>query len=184
MGSPTVSDGFVRNVGLTYRISYLIRHPLNGLQGYVDDPITEAEDVTQKIFFEFYRALQAFDPFISGIRTFLHSIANKRIIDRLRGAKTSRNTISYGLVSYKIEQREPYSSNPEDIVLNQNFVEIVKKVIDEKLTPVDRKIFIQHYFKGMTVAEIAIVLGMSRRSVYIRLSLIRARLKKEIDGDE
>jgi hypothetical protein len=79
VGSPTVSDGFVRNVGLTYRISYLIRHPLNGLQGYVDDPITEAEDVTQKIFFEFYRALQAFDPFISGIRTFLHSIANKQV---------------------------------------------------------------------------------------------------------
>src|SRR5438045_676883 len=59
---------------------------IHSLQGYVDDPISEAEYLTQIIFFEFYLALKRYDPDISGIRTFLHTIARYKIIDRLREA--------------------------------------------------------------------------------------------------
>jgi RNA polymerase sigma-70 factor (ECF subfamily) len=159
------------------------------LQRYVDDPISEAEYLTQILFFEFYNMIQEYDPSRAGIRTILYKIAKMRLIDRLR--ERSRDTRRYELVSFEFEHSKPYSPNPEEQVLNQNFLEHVREELAKEFTPLVSAILLLHYFEGMTVTEIAHKLDKSANNISKRLSLARpkfeelmVKLKKEIDGDK
>jgi DNA-directed RNA polymerase specialized sigma24 family protein len=98
------------------------RRCANELFLYMDDPITEAEELTQVIFTEFYRKLPThYDPSISQVRTYLHTITTGRILDRRRHARRSR-TNYYNHVTYEMKRRELHSPGPEKVVLDQEKV--------------------------------------------------------------
>jgi RNA polymerase sigma factor (sigma-70 family) len=161
------------------------RKCIGTLQGYVDDPIAEADELTPKIFLAFYDSLHGYDPAISGISTWLHTIARYKIIDRKR--ETSRATQWYELVKFEFEHSKLYSPSPEGLVLDRIFLEHVREELAKEFTPLVAAILYLYYFNGKTVTEIAGDLKKAPNNISKRLSLARpqfeklmAKLRKEI----
>jgi RNA polymerase sigma-70 factor, ECF subfamily len=161
----------------------------NSLRDYVDDPEDEAEALTQIIFTKFYSTLPRYDPSITRARTWLHRITTKCIAERRRHGR--RQTIYYQLITHEMNRREPYWPNPQDRVLKQSMLELVKSVINnnKKLSNIERQVLILFYFEEKSVAEIADDLVRSGDNIRQRLSTGRDKIRddpmirKEIDGD-
>jgi len=152
------------------------------LRGNVDDPEAEAEDLSQKIFTEFFRLLPTrYDPNISKVSTYLYYITTRRIQDRLKEIKYN---ISYDLVSGKIEDEEHHSPNPETLFLDQEKVEIVKRAILNLLTHFDGQIVMSFLYGGLSVTDIARAANRSPKNIYTRLAKSCAKLQKEFECDE
>ena len=71
----------------------------------------------------------------------------------------------------------PDGLGPEDGAVRQEQVRLVRGAVDS-LEPVDREIFLRHYYWRQTVAEIAEDMGKNQSAVKSRLARGREKLRK------
>src|ERR687897_2957699 len=128
--------------------------------------VSDAEDAVQETYLRWSKV----DPAqVSNPRAFLVRVTTRLAIDRLRRAKTRRETYVGPWLP------EPILTGPdvaEDVALAE-FVSMAMLVVLETLSPLERAVFVLREAFGMPYAEIADVLG--RREEAVRQLARRAR---------
>ena len=140
----------------------------------------EAMDVTQEVFIKAYQAVSRFDG-RSSLRTWLFKIAYNLCVDRARRADRGLQTVSFeptqiGDEMFDVADR---TWNPEDVVLNHEFMEIVERAIrsmSEKL----RIVLLLHDKEDMGYEEIAKTVDVPVGTVKSRLFLARAHVQQYV----
>jgi RNA polymerase sigma-70 factor (ECF subfamily) len=130
---------------------------------------TLADEVTQEVFVELWRAPERFDPGRGALRTFLMTKAHSRAVDVLRSEsarkvreeRTVRETATAG---YDIEH------HAWDLAVADQVKEAVGTLPDEERTAIEMA-----YFGGHTYREVASLLGEPEGTIKSR---IRSGLKR------
>lgn len=135
------------------------------------DP-SQSEEVTQEVLVEVWRSATRFDPSRGSASTWIHTMAHRRAIDRVRSAQSATDreqrvavrdhVTAYDEVSEKVEAR-----------LEQ---EQVRRCL-QGLTELQRESVTLAYYSGYTYAEVADVLDVPLGTVKTRMrdGLIRLR---------
>ena len=120
--------------------------------------VTDAEDAVQ----ETYLCWSKVDPSqVSNSRAFLVRVTTRLAIDRLRRAKTRRETyVGPWLPEPILTSRDV----AEDVALAES-VSMAMLVVLETLSPLERAVFVLREAFGMPYAEIADVLGRKEEAV-------------------
>lgn len=160
----------------------LISHYLDEMFGYVYkrvDSRETAKDVTQEIFISMLKSIENYDEQKSGFRTWLYSIAGRRIADYYR-EKEQKPTQTVDITDIQ-ERLEDLNARNSEIA---HELAEVRKFID-KLAPEPQSIFKSKVFDGQTFTEIALKKGMPESTVkssfYATQKLIRSKFKEGSD---
>jgi len=161
----------------------LISAYLDEIFGYVFkrvDSRSAAKDVTQEIFISMLKSIKNYDDKLSSFRTWLYSIASRRIADYYR-EKEKHQAIDIAEIQHRLE--DITSRNAEIL---QELSEI-REFIDELATERDRNVFKLKVFDGYTFAEIATEMQMPESTVktnfYATQKMIRKKFKGVGDGN-
>ncbi len=141
----------------------------------------EAKDLTQEIFIKIYNNLPNFKN-KSQFSTYLYRVAVNRCIDWTR--KKRLKTISAMFFQEDdeadiYEYIADYSSNPEEILLKEEKVNIIKEEINN-LPEIYKTVMIMFYFQDFSPQEIADILEIPRKTVDTRLYRARNLLKTKL----
>ena len=117
---------------------------------------------------------------VTDLKGFLAGLIRRRAVDRLRSQEAEKRSRNMQLLIEEIEElgdpRE--SSSPEATVdlslLLQDFV--------RGMSDTDRYLFLQRYYYGAEISEIAAQVRCSERAVYHRLALLRQDLKQKLEA--
>ncbi len=149
------------------------------LTGYLTRRLGSA-GAARDVVHDTYLRLQGLEalPDLSNPRAYLFRIADNIALDRLRAdSRRSRRFVAAELG----ESRESDEPNAEEILTQKQRVERLVRAIDE-LPPRQRDVFLMHKFDGLTHAEIAKRLGISKSMVEKHamraLAYCRDRLKQ------
>jgi RNA polymerase sigma-70 factor (ECF subfamily) len=140
---------------------------------------TQWEEVAQEVFLSAYRAMPGFRRQAS-IRTWLFAIARKQCLKMLRDrGRHRRLEHDQRLTIATTVHRQPPPAEGED-------PEVRLQLVKQGLTQLDkaqRALLMLHYDTGLTVAEMAPLLGLSAVSVRRRLARALQRLREVIGYD-
>ena len=136
----------------------------------------EVEDVVQDVFVSAYANLEGFRA-ESSVATWLTTITvnkcrshHRRRFLRIRWLADARRSAT--------PRRGPPA---EAEALGRESFEQVRRAV-RALRGRDREVIVLRYLEEMSVSEMAVVLGVSRNAVEVRLSRARARLKAVLGG--
>lgn len=115
-----------------------------------------AEDLASTVFLKVYQKYEEFDESKSKLSTWIYTIANNTVIDYYR---TNH-------VGEEIPEVLADDTSVEDEVLDSVMLEELACAL-EKLPERERDIIILHYYKEMTLKEVAFKLGMSYANIKI-----------------
>ena len=157
----------------------LISYYLDELFGYVYNRVDSretAKDVTQEIFISMLQSIAKYDESKSAFRTWLYSIASRRIADYYR-TKEFHDDRLVEMSEIDLGSTEGFSSN-----INRSFeLAEINEFIDG-LENDRREIFKLKVFEGCTFSEIASVMGMPESTVktsfYATQKLVRSEFKE------
>ncbi|MBN1910501.1 MAG: RNA polymerase sigma factor [Pirellulales bacterium] len=141
------------------------------LVGRFVDNRAEIEDVVQEVFLAALRNLDRFRG-ESRFSTWLASIAVNRCRSLHRRRALRRRLLPWLAVPNKVEDNRAEASETG---------EEVRRAVRQLPTKY-REPIVLRYFEGMTVAEIAEVLGLAVNTVEVRLSRARKTLKKTLQS--
>ncbi len=117
--------------------------------------------------------ISSYDENCGKFRNWLISVAKFKAIDYKR-----KSNKTYQLQEFQQEiYEEGKNIDPPKEERDYNFYVLIKELNEE-----DKKIFIKRYSDEYSVQEIAIEFGMTRDTVYSRLSRGRKKLKKMLGG--
>jgi RNA polymerase sigma factor (sigma-70 family) len=132
---------------------------------------SDAEDVTQEIFVDLWQSAKRYDPQVASEAVFITMIARRRMIDRVRRAKTSLNAVSADV-----------SALDDVAVSDQNRIELADEAAKasrclERLTNEQRKILTMSIHQGAAHSVISQTLGLPLGTVksFARRGLIQLR---------
>ena len=132
----------------------------------------EALDAVQEVFVKVLTGRFKFrgdsDP-----TTWIYRITTNHVLNRLRAR---RPTIDLEALPLKLH---PRVAGPEGKVISRQLVQGILDGLDER----GRAILFLHYVDGLDQGEVARVLGVSRRAVVKRLSVIRRRMEPILQGE-
>ena len=135
------------------------------------DP-AQSEEVTQEVLVEIWRTATRFDPSRGSASTWVHTMAHRRAIDRVRSAQAAHDRET------KVAQREhsPAFDQVAEEVEGRLEREQVRRCL-EGLTDLQRESVILAYYGGHTYSEVAELLGVPLGTVKTRMrdGLIRMR---------
>ena len=137
----------------------------------VRDP-AQAEEVTQEVFLEIWRSAARFDRSRGSASTWIHTMAHRRAIDRVRATQAAHDR------DERIARRDQEA--PYDVVVDQVEARLeqeqVRRCLDG-LTDLQRQSVTLAYYAGYTYREVAEVLDTPLGTVKTRLrdGLIRMR---------
>ena len=117
---------------------------------------TVAEDLTSTVFLKVYQKFDAFDETKSKISTWIYTIANNTVIDYYRTSHPAE----------EVPETLQDASCVEDEVLGEIELEELACAL-ERLPERERDLLILHYYKELTLKEVALRLGMSYANVKI-----------------
>ncbi|MDI7249603.1 MAG: sigma-70 family RNA polymerase sigma factor [Bacillota bacterium] len=153
-----------RYQGMVYRL-------LARLTGSAQD----AEDLAQEVFLRAYRQL----PHLrapGAFRPWLLRAARNRAIDHARAARSSRRAPPGGMLSLSGDAEGPRGEgDPAEDAIRAEEVAMVRDAV-ARLPLADREVIHLKYVEGLTVPDIARVLGLGPRTVETRLYRARRRL--------
>jgi len=159
----------------------LISHYLDEMFGYVYKRVDHretAKDITQEIFISMLKSIKSYDDSKSAFRTWLYSIASRRIADYYREQEKDAELTDLAEIAHRLEDLT--ARNTE---ITRELAEI-REFIDG-LEPVGRAIFKAKVFDGQTFAEIALAEGIPESTVkssfYATQKLIRREFKERSD---
>jgi len=135
---------------------------------------TLAEEVTQEVFVDLWRAPDRFDPGRGALRTYLLTRAHGRAVDMLRSEaarrrreeRTARETASSG---YDIEHQA------WDLAIAEQVKEAVRSLPSDERTAIEMA-----YFDGRTYREVATLLGQPEGTVKSRIRTGLRRLRSAL----
>ena len=114
-----------------------------------------AEEAVQETFLRAWRAGERFDPQIGSLRTWLFAILRNVVID-LGRARAARPTVSDEGVEASVE---PF----DEALLSWQIEEAMRRIGDQH-----RRVLVETYYRGRSVAEAAAVLGVPPGTVKSR----------------
>lgn len=152
---------FARHQDYVYNIVY-------GILGRHED----ARDVTQEVFLQVHRRLRSFRGG-SRFATWLYRIAVNRAVDAGRRRARQRWLPFLETLADKPDE----APGPEQIAARSSEVEAVQRVLNE--VPLQhRDVLVLRYYQGLSVEEIAEVLGISATAAKVRLHRARRHFKE------
>lgn len=122
-----------------------------------------AEEITDEVFLETYRALPSFR-YQSSFSTWLHRVAVNVCLEQLRSEKARKAMSEVPLRG----DDEHLLVDPAEVALGRENARLIAEAI-ESLEEPQRMTVMLYYLKQLTCAEIAGVLGVPRNTVKTRL---------------
>jgi len=138
---------------------------------------SEAQDLSQEIFFKVYKKLDTFKS-SSSFSTWLYRVGVNTCIDWTRKNKKRSGTISIDEEDY-IERLPSQSGAPEDMVVDWERRNIVRNAI-QGLPEKYRTVVILYNYKGLSCSEISNILEVSVKTVETRLYRAKKLLKQKL----
>jgi len=136
------------------------------------DP-SEAEDVTQEVFFQVHRCLPSYEG-RSSLVTWMFGIAHNQVCRRFRRPRPT--TVSLDATdSLEVEAEEIPADRRIDAT---RLLERCRRVLEEEVTETQRMVFHLRYAENQSTREIARKLGKSNQAVKIGLFRSRRALER------
>lgn len=132
----------------------------------------EAEDAAQEIFVKCYRGLRSYDG-RAAFSTWLYRITYNHCVDVMK--KHNRQWTEKWDDIGEVAETESHSFD-EKIDLQE--IKILLKDAILRLSPNDQVIVTLYYYDGLSLRDIAEVMGIRENNVKIRLYRIRSRLQQ------
>src|ERR687887_2159573 len=136
--------------------------------------VSEAEDVVQEAFLRFHRATSAGEA-IESPRAWLSTTVTRLAIDHLRSARVRREAYVGPWLPEPLVGDAP---GPADRVEHDETLSLAFLALLERLTPVERAVYVLHELSGFGHDEIAPVVGKSRANC----RQILARARRHVDA--
>jgi len=157
----------------------LISHYLDEMFGYVFNRVDNretAKDVTQEIFISMLQSIDKYDKSKSAFRTWLYSIAGRRVADYYR-TKEHHDDRLVEMSEADLGSGEIFGSDVDNSLELAEINEFIDGLEGDR-----RNIFKLKVFEGCTFSEIASAMGMSESTVkarfYATQRLIRSEFKE------
>ncbi len=161
--------------GLTFSLASRIDQDL---EAAVDD---FAQDALLKILdkFDTFRGESKFTTWAQkvAVRVAFSEMRRQRWRDVSLDGLTEREDGSIFMPAFLADD----APSPEDVATQQQMVSLVKKIIDEELTPRQREAMNHLMLSGMPVELVAEKMGTNRNALYKLLHDARLRLKKGLE---
>ncbi len=172
-----LADGNYRRALETLVQGY--QHAILGFCHNLVSNAAQAEELAQDVFLDAYKAMPRFRQQAS-VRTWLFAIARKKCLQTLRNReRRSRITRDQQrLIAHGAHREPPVAPGEEPEAL----FALVKTGLGQ-LAEADRALLTMRYDTGLSVADMAQILGMSTASVRRHLAHALRRLREVIDGD-
>jgi RNA polymerase sigma-70 factor (ECF subfamily) len=134
---------------------------------------TVAEEVVQEVMFKVWRRASLYDPARAGANTWIHSIARRCMLDRMRGERRPE-------VEDDDPNRVPQSPPDEDLALAENRFALMHAI--EALPSCELDVLRAAYFEGLSMSEIAerqaLPLGTVKTRTRNALERLRSLLRR------
>lgn len=145
------------------------------------------EDVAQETLL---RVLDKLDTFQgrSKFTTWVYKIAINIALSDLRLSKWKEVSLDYLEEGDDQEQMpsmtfESDDLNPESFVAQKEAIDLVKRIIDEELTPRQRAVMMAMHLEGVPTDVVAERMGSNRNAVYKMMHDARLRLKRRLERE-
>lgn len=138
-----------------------------------------AEDCTQEAIVTIRQKLDGFRG-ESKFTTWAYAIAIRTVLGELRRRRWRESAIDEGQLGESIPIWPSQALGPERSLQQQQTWEILTRLIDTALTPLQRRALTAHVFQDMPLDEVAEWLGSSRNTLYKLIHDARKRLKKAL----
>lgn len=141
--------------------------------------VAQAEEVAQEVFLDAYKAMPRFRQ-QSSVRTWLFAIARKKCLQTLRNRERRGRMMRDKQVQIAARvHREPPALPGED---PEATTRLVRQGLYQ-LSHEERSFLTMRYDTGLSVADMARLLGVSMATVRRRLARALGRLREVIDGE-
>lgn len=138
---------------------------------------TEAQDLTQEVFFRVFRSLKTFRAGEGSFLVWLHRLTRNLLIDHYRRTRADRATDSLESQLALLEQRTGPDSRADGILSGREANEVLQAALG-KLSPELREAVILRDLQGMEYREIASALRIPEGTVKSRINRGRAELAR------
>jgi RNA polymerase sigma-70 factor (ECF subfamily) len=146
--------------------------------GLLRDP-SQAEEVVQEVFLEVWLTANKFTPARGPALAWMHTIAKRRAIDRIRASQASRDRdVRIGLREIVV----PYDVVSETVHLREEHLRFLSLL--DLLPSNERQVVDLVYLQGRSHSEVAEQLGVAAGTVKSRLHRARARLRALVDSPD
>ncbi len=161
----------------------VVRHTdrLYGLALRLLGNASEAEDATQEVFIRAYAHLDSFHGSAS-FATWLYSIMLNVCRDQIRHRQVHERTVEFSRVN-QLWADERYSVDPERVVLALESRQVIEQAL-RQLPSTYRATLLLHEVDGLTLNEIAAMMGAPLPTVKSRLQRARMALVTLLDESE
>jgi RNA polymerase sigma-70 factor (ECF subfamily) len=134
--------------------------------------VSDAEDVVQEAFLRFHRAAARYEDGIDSPKAFLSAVTTRLCIDHLRSARARREEYP-GVWLPEPLLTDPAAPDPAGAAEQADSLSMAFLLLLERLTPVERAVFLLRDVFGYEYAEIASIVG--KREDNCRQLAARAR---------
>ena len=141
----------------------------------------DTDDIVQEGMIGLLKAINSFnlEGKVSFI-TYAHECIRNRILDYIRNGNRKKNkALNDSVPISSLEDTDTQALTPEEIAINAEEIETIKKIIDTDLTDDERKIFNMYYDDGKLYSEIAQEIGKNTKYVDNALQKIRRKIKSK-----
>jgi RNA polymerase sigma-70 factor (ECF subfamily) len=139
-------------------------------------PPTEYEDLVSEILLKAITKLDTYKHTYS-LSTWIYNIAKNYCVDAVRKAGRTLAAPSETLDKYAADQPDVI----DDIIVHED-LDTCKRAIDS-LKERDRRLIFLKYYEGLNSKQIAHMEGMNASTVRQRLMVIKAYIKRYMEGD-
>lgn len=138
----------------------------------------EAREIVQSVFVKLWEDRSEIDP-VNSLSSYIFKITQNNCINKLRHHKVESKYIEI----YKIVYVDNHEISPFESLIGDELNERINKIID-RLPPECRKIFSLSRIEGLKYSEIAVLLGISVKTVEAQMSkalqILRTGLKDHL----
>jgi RNA polymerase sigma-70 factor (ECF subfamily) len=142
------------------------------------DP-AEAEDVTQEVFLTVFRALASFEG-KSTLLVWIFGITRNTVNRRFRGARVKLDSLD-AEGAHEVPARAPATDR---VVEARRLIDQCEEVIENDLTPLQRRIFHLKHLRRQPIRAIALALGKSDDAIKANLYRMRNAISERVPGLE
>lgn len=159
-----------RNRGGMYRVAY-------GILGQKEEAENAVHDTFVKLADKFARYERLSEKEMDGLCI---TIARNVAINLWHRQKRSFPVKDYEMKALYQEGKAGEVNFPEEMAIKKEEAELIRRLFGE-LSAADHDILVLRYFCGLSVKEVAKVLGISRNAAQVRLQRAKERLREAFD---